>query len=39
MYALILPDGPEVMDYDKFTSDDLCGSCTLMVDDLCPGGS
>eukprot|EP00439_Symbiodinium_sp_Y106_P084524 s2122_g25.t3 len=26
-----------VMDYDKFTSDDLCGNCTLLVDDLADG--
>lgn len=26
-----------VMDYDSFKSDDLCGSCTLRVDDLTDG--
>lgn len=24
----------QVMDYDKFSADDLCGSCTVKVSDL-----
>ncbi len=27
----------EVMDYDRFTADSLCGSCTIPVDSLFPG--
>ena len=38
-FALLHVAGPEVMDYDKFTSDDLCGTCTLVVNDLQHGGS
>ena len=29
----------EVMDYDRFTADDLCGTCTLPVDELGDGWS
>ena len=38
-FLLVIPVvGFQIMDYDKFTSDDLCGNCTLLVDDLQPGG-
>ena len=29
----------EVMDYDRFTADDLCGTCTLPVEELTNGWS